>query len=62
MEDILLYNELQELLDKMIVPKLRKDDISWLSRNLAIKNSDKPGFTRAMELIKYFKRKFKEDI
>lgn len=62
MEDILLYDELQELLDKMIVPKLRKDDISWLSRNLAIKNSDKPGFTRAMELIKYFKRKFKEDI
>lgn len=61
MEDIILYNELQELLRSMEVPKLRRDDISWLIRNLPIKNSDKPGFNRAMELIKYFKIKFEED-
>lgn len=61
MEDIILYNELQELLRSMEVPKLRRDDISWLSRNLPIRNSDKPGYSRAMELIKYFKCKFEED-
>lgn len=61
MEDIILYNELQDLLRSMEVPKLRRDDISWLIRNLPIKNSDKPGFNRAMELIKYFKFKFEED-
>lgn len=61
MDDIILYNELQELLRSMEVPKLRRDDISWLIRNLPIKNSDKPGFNRAMELIKYFKLKFEED-
>lgn len=61
MEDIILYNELQDLLRSMEVPKLRRDDISWLIRNLPIKNSDKPGFNRAMELIKYFKIKFEED-
>lgn len=61
MEDIILYNELQELLRSMDVPKFRRDDISWLIRNLPIRNSDKPGFNRAMELIKYFKLKFEED-
>lgn len=62
MEDIILYNELQELISSMEVPKFRRDDINWLIKNLPIKNSDKHGFNRAMELIKYFKLKFEEDI
>lgn len=62
MEDIILYNELQELLRSMKVPKLRRDDINWLIKNLSIKNADNPNFNRAMELIKYFKIKFEEDV
>ena len=48
-------NELQQLLERMDVPTLRRNDMGWLTRNLGIRNSEHPDFNRAIELIKQSK-------
>lgn len=35
----------------MDVPPLRRNDIGWLKRNLAVRNSNHPDFHRAMTII-----------
>lgn len=45
-------NELLIILDTMDVPQLRKKDLRWLSRNLAIRNRDHPQFPQAMKIIR----------
>lgn len=44
-------NELQDILNTMDVPVLRKTDLRWLSRNLAVRNRNHPEFFRAMRII-----------
>ena len=44
-------DELKQILDTMDVPKFRKDNLRWLSRNLAIRNSNHPDFEKAKQLI-----------
>ena len=52
MSDLDVTIELQRLLDGMDVPKLRRWDLAWLRRNLAVRNGDHPDFARVMELVK----------
>ena len=42
---------LEEILETMDVPPLRKSDLRWLSRNLAIRNWQHPQFNDASNLI-----------
>ena len=42
--------ELEEILRTMDVPRDRHSDYAWLFRNMTTRNSDHPGFERAMEL------------
>ena len=42
---------LQELLKQMDVPEFRKNDMNWLMRNLAVRNSDKPLFKETIKQI-----------
>lgn len=39
------------MLDEMDVPEKRKNDLEWLKRNLAIRNSNHPFFKDAMAII-----------
>jgi len=43
--------KLTQLLDNMDVPEGRKNDLNWLARNLAIRNSEHPDFTKAKNLV-----------
>lgn len=43
--------DLQEILDHMRVPVLRRYDFKWLSRNLPIRNQDSPDLSVAMSLV-----------
>ena len=42
---------LAEIIDTMQVPEARKRDISWLLRNLAVRNSDHPQFADAIRRL-----------
>lgn len=42
---------LQDALIGMSIPDLRKKDIGWLNRNIAINNSEHPNFIKAKWLI-----------
>jgi hypothetical protein len=44
-------NELLPILNTMDIPVLRKTDLQWLKRNLAIRNRNHPDFHRAMVII-----------
>ena len=48
---------LRTFLDMMDVPEARKEitraNVAWLSRNLAIQNSDHPMFACAADLVKW---------
>ena len=44
-------NKLIDILNTMDVPPLRRNDIGWLKRNLAVRNSNHPDFHRAMTII-----------
>jgi hypothetical protein len=50
-----IKKNLREILDKMDVPKLRKElntaNLRWLARNLAIQNSAHPEFPSAIHFI-----------
>jgi len=52
MSIFLFTKELNELLDKMDIPDNRRNDIPWLSRNLGIRNSNHPDYSRASNIIK----------
>jgi hypothetical protein len=47
---------LDTLLMNMDVPEMRRNDLGWLTRNLAIRNSDHPAFELAESLIKSLHR------
>jgi hypothetical protein len=47
---------LQEILDGMEVPQLRRTDLRWLMRNLSINNPDSPLLDEAMAIIKSLAR------
>lgn len=47
-----LRTMLEGLLAPMDVPQLRRGDLRWLSRNLAINNSQHPNFPLAIDLVK----------
>lgn len=47
-----LINELQDALNGMDIPQMRKRDIGWLNRNISINNSNHPNFLKATWLIK----------
>ena len=42
---------LQDILDTMDVPKLRKTDWRWLKRNLGVRNTKHLFFNEAMSII-----------
>lgn len=44
-------NNLIDILNTMDVPILRKNDLGWLKRNLAVRNRNHPDFYRAMTII-----------
>lgn len=44
-------NTLIDILNTMDVPSLRKHDLGWLKRNLAVRNRNHPDFYRAMTII-----------
>lgn len=44
---------LNSILDGMTVPEMRKQDLSWLRRNLAINNGGHPDFHEAMRLVRF---------
>lgn len=44
-------NRLQSILDTMEVPPLRRNDMQWLKRNLAVQNGKHPDFKEAFRLI-----------
>lgn len=43
---------LAETLETMNVPLMRRNDLRWLSRNLAINNAEHPKLLLALHLIK----------
>lgn len=43
--------ELSRILETMDVPPARKEDLGWLTRNLAFRNWQHPQFDSAMSLI-----------
>jgi len=45
-------NRLGSLIKKMDVPKFKRTNPGWLSRNLAIRNSTHPLFEETIQLIK----------
>jgi hypothetical protein len=49
--------ELKQILTSMDIPKLRINDIPWLSRNLMVRNSKHPLFPKAQKLIKILLKK-----
>lgn len=46
-----MLEQLGGITKKMDVPDYRRTDYRWLQRNLASRNSDKPGFDKAMVII-----------
>jgi hypothetical protein len=52
-----IRKNLIEILDKMDVPKLRKEltpaNLQWLKRNLGIRNSAHPSFPSAVHFINH---------
>jgi hypothetical protein len=42
---------LEDLIRDMDVPEFRRRKVPWLSRNLAVRNSDHPNFPAAMEIV-----------
>jgi hypothetical protein len=46
-----LWQALDECLKSFDVPEMRKKDLGWLQRNLAIRNIDNPSFSFTMGLI-----------
>ena len=44
--------ELENILNTMDIPHVRKNDIGWLMRNIQINNSKHPDIDRALTLIK----------
>ena len=50
-------DELELILDSMDIPEMRRQDLGWLNRNLAVRNSNHPDFMRAMQLIKELLKK-----
>ena len=43
--------QIQELLTTLDIPKLRRDDIGWLKRNLFIRNGDNPNCAKVLKLL-----------
>jgi uncharacterized protein (UPF0147 family) len=43
--------ELEEIVNKMDVPVYRRRNVSWLKKNLAVKNASNAKFQSAMTLI-----------
>lgn len=54
---------LSEILSTMDIPEIRReinlDNLSWLTRNMAIRNRSHPNFEEAWELVK---KLFKEEM
>jgi hypothetical protein len=52
-----IKKNLSEILDRMDVPKLRKEltpaNLRWLKRNLGIRNSQHPAFPSAVHFINH---------
>jgi len=44
------------LLENMDVPEMRRNDLGWLTRNLAIRNSEHPGFELASDIVRRLSR------
>ena len=45
-------NRLQDILETMDVPTLRKKDYRWLSRNISVRNRQNPDINEALSLIR----------
>ena len=61
MSILLFTKELNEILDQMDIPDSRKHDISWLVRNLGIRNSNHPACNKAMLIIKSILKSQRKD-
>jgi hypothetical protein len=46
------FDRLQQILETMDVPEMRKGDVRWLMRNIQIRNSAHPEIDEAMKLLK----------
>ena len=44
--------ELENILNTMDIPPVRKNDMGWLMRNIQIRNNEHPDIDRALTLIK----------
>lgn len=46
-----LIEELNEILDTMNIPIMRREDLRWLKRNIEFQNSTHISFNRAQEIL-----------
>lgn len=51
MSEVSPFHRLQEILETMDVPELRKGDMRWLIRNIGVKNSNHPDINEAKALL-----------
>lgn len=51
-----LWDELDDILETMDIPKTRREDFRWLARNLYVSNIANPKFERAIEILKILLR------
>ncbi|MFN9959533.1 MAG: hypothetical protein ACK55I_41120 [bacterium] len=51
-----LFEQLGDVLKTMDIPEMRKKDIAWLMRNLAVRNQDHPNFMEAQRLINVIRK------
>ena len=51
-----LFDQLDPLLETMNVPSMRRKDIAWLMRNLAINNADHQNFMEATRIINLIRK------
>jgi hypothetical protein len=54
--------ELHRVLENMDIPKMRFDDLGWLTRNIGINNSNHPNFILATWLIEKLKESKNEQV
>jgi hypothetical protein len=48
----ILLDQLNELMAGMDLPSYRKEDPKWLLKNLAVRNSEHPNFSKAKEMLR----------
>lgn len=50
------FGKLKTLLKGMDIPEYRRQDPSWLNRNIQVRNKEHPNYTAALQEIKFLLR------